>query len=156
MRNLRLIVLLPFLVMALSGWFWDKKKEDVPLVVGIWKSTKPELQGLQLSFDLIGSFKVDFINGETDDIIGDYQMIADKIIFEDNRPASDTFCRDKAYYYFKFVNGELWLSLIADGCSTRRKILLGRWSKVEAPEVKNDKTFNGKNERMYGRSRSLK
>jgi len=143
MRNLELVVLLPFLVIVLSGWFWDKKKEvEVPVVVGIWKSTKPEYQGLQLSLDIMGSFKADFVNGETDDIFGNYQMIADKIIFEDNGSVSDTRCREKAYYYFKFVNGELWLTLIADGCPPRRGILPGRWSKVEAPAVNVDKKFN--------------
>jgi hypothetical protein len=134
MRNRSLIVFLPLVVLSLSGWFWnDKSNQELP-VVGVWKSkTNNEL--IKLSFDSDGLFKADFVNEKLMDISGEYRVLGDQFIFNDDRTTSDTDCRDKAYYYFKIIHEELRMTLIADTCAPRRAILPGRWELISSPKI---------------------
>ena len=134
MRNRWSIIFLPFLILSLSGWFWSEQKEDVPVVTGVWKSMSLP-KSVLINFDSSGGFKADLAQEGLANITGDFRVIGDQVIFDDDRTTSDTVCRDRGYYYFGISNEELRLILIADSCSPRRSILSGHWKLVSSPVI---------------------
>lgn len=139
MQNYWRVIFLPILVISLSGWFWSEKKKEEPVVTGIWKSVKAQ-SPVVLNFDSNGSFKADLENNGQSDITGEYRVLGDQLILSDDRTTSDTYCRDKAYYYFNVSQNHLRLALIADSCAPRRGILPGQWELVPAANDDKRKT----------------
>ena len=127
MRNYWRVIFLPILVISLSGWFWNEKKKEDPVVTGIWKSVNVQ-PAVVLNFDSNGSFKADLDNNGQ--FTGDYIVLGDQVILSDDQTTSATYCRDKAYYYFNVSQNHLRLTLIADSCAPRRGILPGPWELV--------------------------
>lgn len=131
MKNRWFIAVLPLLVFALSGWFWNDKKED-PTIIGIWKS-ESATQNLKLVFEIDGSFTVAVSNNTQPQLIGEYRIVADKVIFDADQSVTDAACRERAYYYFAQSTEKLRLTLVADSCASRRNLLAGNWDLVSSP-----------------------
>jgi hypothetical protein len=129
MKNKLMILLLPFLVLSLSGWLWGKKESENP-IEGKWKPVKAAYQNVTVLFDPTGLFKTTLGDNKENDIFGDYYVMSDRLIIQDNVSISETSCKDKGFYDFRIVQGELWLTLVADACVPRKDILPGRWERI--------------------------
>ncbi len=134
MRNRWFVVLLPLVVLSLSGWFWNNNKEEGPVVTGIWKSINLT-EAMNLNFSSDGTYQAEVADKQTLKIAGDYRLLGDQIIFDNDTAASHSVCNDRAYYYFKISEGKLRLTLIADSCEPRRSILGGYWQLVSNPAM---------------------